>query len=108
MNCQLARHFRLVCDLYTVTIGTQMITDKGRVVGPYTGQLLPKNMRVRFFVAATNVPQPYMARFLMKNNGEEARADKKLELKSTRQAATSRNGPSMPPIRARTGPRSTS
>jgi len=68
-------------DGYTVTLGAEMITDRGRNAGPYRGQLLPKNMHLRLYVASTNVPQPYTARFLVKNNGEEARADKKLELK---------------------------
>jgi hypothetical protein len=65
----------------TVILGAEIITDKGRVVGPYAGQLLPKNMKIRFYVASTNVPHPYTARFLVKNTGEEAGADKKLELK---------------------------
>lgn len=68
-------------DGYTVILGAEMITNRGRAVGPYRGQLLPKNMQVRFYVVSTNVPHPYTARFLMKNNGDEAKADKKLELK---------------------------
>lgn len=65
---------------YIVSLGAQMITAKGRVAGPYNGQLLPKNMQVRFYVANTNVTLPYTARFKMKNNGEEARLDNKAEL----------------------------
>ncbi|MDP3495727.1 MAG: hypothetical protein Q8R82_21680 [Hyphomonadaceae bacterium] len=66
---------------YIVALGCDVITAKGRLIGPYNGQLLPKNMQLRFYVASTNVPEPYTARFEIKNTGEEARAEKDIELK---------------------------
>lgn len=64
---------------YAVTIECELSNRNGKTVGPYRGQLLPKNMGLRFFVSSTNVPAPYSVRFEVKNTGEEANQARQLE-----------------------------
>ena len=65
---------------YTVQLGCDLAKrgERGPIIGPYRGTVLPKNMGLRFFVAATDVPPPYDVRFEAKNEGDEARADNQL------------------------------
>lgn len=50
-------------------------SEKGKIIGRYRGQALPKNLGLRFSLAGTNVPEPYQLRFDVQNQGDEAKAD---------------------------------
>lgn len=56
---------RLGCDLAK--------KENGKIIGPYKGMPLPKNMGLRFFVEATNVLEPYDLKFEATNQGDEAK-----------------------------------
>lgn len=59
---------------YYLTLGCDLAkSEGGKIVGPYRGIPLPKNMGLRFFVEATNVPVPYDLIFEATNKGDEAK-----------------------------------
>lgn len=65
---------------YYVTLGCDLAkSQRGKIVGPYRGIALPKNMGLRFFVDATNVSEPYELRFDASNEGDEAKDAGQLE-----------------------------
>lgn len=56
---------RLGCDLAK--------SERGRIISRYRGQVVPKNLGLRFFIDDTNVPPPFSIRYDVANKGDEAR-----------------------------------
>ncbi|URW75050.1 hypothetical protein M9980_10835 [Sphingomonas donggukensis] len=65
---------------YWVRMGCDLAkSERGRIIGRYRGQVVPKNLGLRFFVEDTNVPQPFSVRYEVTNKGDEAQQAKQLE-----------------------------
>jgi len=66
-------------DGYWVRMGCDLAkSERGRIISRYRGQVVPKNLGLRFFVEDTNVQPPFDVRFDVANSGDEARQAKQL------------------------------
>ncbi|OBX19000.1 hypothetical protein A9995_10350 [Erythrobacter sp. QSSC1-22B] len=61
---------RISCDLAK--------SERGKIISRYRGQVVPKNLGLRFFVEDTNVPPPFSIRYDVENEGDDARQAKQL------------------------------
>ncbi len=73
---RVAEDMAVVATAYTVAIRCDLAKKQG---GPTYrqylsgGGILPKNVRLRFSVSSTTVPPPYSIRWIVQNDGDEAR-----------------------------------
>jgi hypothetical protein len=64
---------------YWVRMGCDLAkSQRGRIIARYRGQVVPKDLGLRFFVEDTNVPPPFSIHYDVANRGDEARQAKQL------------------------------